>query len=81
MTGFAIVSWFGFFGPTATPQAIVDKLHAETVKALKSGDTAERFAKEGAEPAGLGPAEFAVYVRQEHARFAKLIKDNDIRAD
>ena len=81
LTGFAIVSWFGLFVPTATAPAVVDRLHQETAKALRSADTIERFAKEGAEPAGMGPAEFAVYVRQEHTRYAKLIKDNDIKAD
>ena len=81
LSGFAIVSWFGFFVPMATPQAIVDKLHAETVKALKSGDTAERFAKEGAEPEGNTPAEFTAYVLQEYARYAKVVKDNNIKAD
>ena len=81
LTGFAIVSWFGFFVPSATPQAVVDKLHAETVKALKSPDTIERFAKEGAEPEGNTPAEFALYVQQEYARYAKVVKDNNIKAD
>lgn len=81
LTGFEIVSWFGFFVPAATPQAVVDKLHAETVKALRSPDTIERFAKEGAEPEGNTPAEFALYVQQEYARYAKLVKDNNIKAD
>jgi len=81
LTGFAIVSWFGFFVPAATPQAVVDKLHVETVKALKSPDTIERFAKEGAEPEGNTPAEFAFYVQQEYARYAKVVKDNNIKAD
>ncbi len=81
LTGFEIVSWFGFFVPAATPQAVVDKLHAETVKALKSPDTIERFAKEGAQPEGNTPAEFALYVQQEYARYAKLVKDNNIKAD
>ncbi len=81
LAGFEIVSWFGFFVPSATPQAVVDKLHAETVKALKSPDTIERFAKEGAQPEGNTPAEFALYVQQEYARYAKLVKDNNIKAD
>jgi tripartite-type tricarboxylate transporter receptor subunit TctC len=81
LPGFAIVSWFGFFVPAATPQAVVDKLHQETVKALKHPDTVERFAKEGAEPEGNTPAEFAAYVQQESARYAKVVKDNNIKAD
>jgi tripartite-type tricarboxylate transporter receptor subunit TctC len=81
LDGFAIVSWFGFFVPVATPQAVVDRLHAETLKALKNPETIERFAKEGAVPEGSTPAEFLVYVQQEYARYAKVVKDNNIKAD
>ncbi|MDO9072792.1 MAG: tripartite tricarboxylate transporter substrate binding protein [Rubrivivax sp.] len=81
LDGLAIVSWFGFFVPAATPQPVVDRLYQETVKALKAADTIERFAKEGAEPSGMSPADFATYVTQESARYAKVLKDNAIKLD
>ena len=81
LDGLAIVSWFGFFVPAATPQPVVDRLYQETVKALKAADTIERFAKEGAEPSGMSPADFATYVAQESARYAKVLKDNAIKLD
>ncbi len=81
LADFAIVSWFGFFVPMATPQAVVDKLHQETLKALKNPETIERFSKEGAEPDGMAPTPFGSYVQQESARYAKVVKDNNIRAD
>lgn len=81
LDGLSIVSWFGFFVPASTPGAVVDKLHQETARALKNADTVERFAKEGAEPSGMGPAGFATYVAQESARYAKVLKDNDIKLD
>ncbi len=78
---FAIVSWFGLFVPVATPQPIVDKLYQETLKALRNPETVERFAKEGAEPEGLSPAQFLAYVQHESARYAKVVRDNQIKAD
>jgi tripartite-type tricarboxylate transporter receptor subunit TctC len=81
LDGYAIVSWFGLFVPMATPQAVVDRLHAETLKALKNPETIERFAKEGAVPEGSTPAEFLAYVQQEYARYAKVVRDNGIKAD
>jgi tripartite-type tricarboxylate transporter receptor subunit TctC len=81
LNDFAIVSWFGFFVPAATPQAIIDKLYQETAKALKHAETVERFAKEGAESEGLTPAQFTSYVIQESTRYAKVVKDNNIKAD
>ncbi len=81
LTGYEISSWFGLFVPASTPAAVVDKLHRETVRVLKLPDVIERFAKEGAEPVGSAPADFNNYVRQEFVKYAKVIKDNGIKAD
>ncbi len=81
LPGFEISSWFGFFVPVATPAAVVERLHAETVKALKAPDVIERMAREGAEPVGNTPAEFTTYVAAEFTKFGKVVKDNNIKAD
>jgi tripartite-type tricarboxylate transporter receptor subunit TctC len=81
LPGFEISSWFGFFVPAATPAAVVERLHAETVKALKSPDVVERMAREGAEPVGNTPAEFTAYVGAEFTKFGKVVKDNNIKSD
>jgi tripartite-type tricarboxylate transporter receptor subunit TctC len=78
---YEITSWFGFFVPTSTPQAVVDKLQRETSKVLKQPAVIERLGKEGAEPVGNSPAEFNTYVRAEYAKFGKLIKEKDIKSD
>ena len=81
LTGYEISSWFGLFVPSSTPAAVVDKLYRETARVLKLPDVIERFAKEGAEPVGSAPADFNNYVRQEFVKYAKVIKDNGIKAD
>ncbi len=81
LNGFSIVSWFGFFVPAATSSNVVERLHQETVKALSAPEVIERFAKEGALPVGNTPAEFASYVKREFARFAKVVKDNNIQTN
>ena len=81
LPGFEISSWFGFFVPAATPAAVVERLHAETVKALKTPDVIERMGREGAEPVGNTPAEFTAYVAAEFTKFGKVVKDNNIKAD
>lgn len=81
LAGVSIVSWFGLFAPANTPQAVVDQLYAETVKAIKHPDTVERFASEGVYPEDLKPDAFSQYVRQEYTRYAKVVKDNGIKAD
>ncbi len=81
LNSFAIVSWFGLFVPAATPAGLVDRLHHEVAKALRSPEVAERFAKEGAQAEGNSPAEFTAYVQREYVLYAKVIKDNQIKAD
>jgi tripartite-type tricarboxylate transporter receptor subunit TctC len=81
LTGYEISSWFGLFVPSSTPDVVVDKLYRETLRVLKSQDVIDRFSKEGAEPVGSTPAQFNTYVRQEYVKYAKVIKDNGIKAD
>lgn len=78
---YEITSWFGFFVPSSTPQAVVDKLQRETAKVLKQPAVIERLARDGAEPVGSTPAEFNTYVRAEYAKFGTLIKEKDIKAE
>ncbi len=81
LTGYEISSWFGLFVPARTPPAVIDKLHRETVKVLQTADVKERFSKEGAEPVGNTPAEFTRYVNSEFVKYAKIVKDNNIKED
>jgi len=81
LTGYDISSWFGLFVPSSTPDAVVEKLYRETARLLKTQDVIDRFSKEGAEPVGSTPANFNSYVRQEYVKYAKVIKDNGIKAD
>src|SRR6185436_9350873 len=49
--GFEYVTWYGLFAPAATSKEIVAKLNAEVVRILQDKEVAQRFAREGAEPA------------------------------
>ena len=60
--------------PTGTPPAVVERLNAEIVKALKSPDVRERLALQGAEPLGSTPQEYGAYVKKELARWAGVVK-------
>ncbi len=77
--GFEAVPWFGLLAPAGTPGAIVDKLHAETVKTLAMPDVLKQFAEIGLEPIGNTPAEFLATIKKETPEWAKLIKDANIK--
>jgi tripartite-type tricarboxylate transporter receptor subunit TctC len=77
--GFEAVPWFGLVAPTGTPQDIIDKLHAETVKTLAMPEVRKKFDELGIEPVGNTPAEFAAVIRKEIPEWAKVIKDSGIK--
>lgn len=79
--GFDVVSWQGVFAPAGTPRAIVDRLGAEIVKILKMPDVRERMATMGLEPVGNTPEEFAAFQRAEIAKWAKVVKAANIKAE
>ena len=73
--------WFGFFVRTGTPEPVIRRLNDETVRALKAPEVAGKLAALGANVVGNSPAEFAVFIRAESARWGKVVRDAGIRAD
>jgi tripartite-type tricarboxylate transporter receptor subunit TctC len=70
--GMTLVTWFGLAGPAGMPQAIVNRLHAEVVKALAVPIVKERF--QGSELVGSAPAAFAAVVRDDIRLWADVVK-------
>jgi tripartite-type tricarboxylate transporter receptor subunit TctC len=79
--GVATVAWFGMHAPAATPRPIIEKLHAETAKALQDPMVKSRFASDGADIIGSLPAEFAKFVSGEIAQWRKVVKQAGIKAE
>jgi tripartite-type tricarboxylate transporter receptor subunit TctC len=77
--GFEAVPWFGLLAPSGTPQDVLDKLHAETVRTLSLPEVRKKFDDLGLEPVGNTPAEFAAIIRKETPEWAKVIKDAGIK--
>jgi tripartite-type tricarboxylate transporter receptor subunit TctC len=81
LKGFESDGWFGVFVPAGTSRAIVMQLNAEIVRALKSPEMGERFAREGAELFGNSPEEFAAFVKNESAKWSRAVKMSGARPD
>jgi tripartite-type tricarboxylate transporter receptor subunit TctC len=79
LPGYEATQWFGMLAPAGTPRAIVERLHAEVIAALRSDDVKKHLAGEGAEIVGSTPEEFAGYLRSETAKWAKVIKAAGIK--
>jgi tripartite-type tricarboxylate transporter receptor subunit TctC len=79
--GFEASVWYGFIAPAATPRPVVERLHAEVQKALASPEVQQRLAAAGGEVLP-GPTErFATLVREERARYARLVREANIQPD
>ncbi len=81
LTGYEAGSWYGLLVPAGTPEAIVRRLNAESVKALRGGSVRDSLSSEGAEVIGSTPEEFARHIRNEHARVGKMIKDGRLKME
>lgn len=72
-------SWYGLAAPARTPQAIIARMHQESVKVLSHPDIIAQLAADGASPIGNTPQAFGKEIRDDIARWAKVIKAADIK--
>ena len=79
--GFEALSWFGLLAPAKTPKAIVDKLEAETARALKLPDVSDRISALGAQPVGGTSREFAAFIASEIRKWEKVIRDAGVKLE
>ncbi len=74
-------TWVGLLAPLGTPKPVVEKLAREAASALRRPEVRERFAQLGIEPVGSTSAEFTRFLRDEVAKWAKVIKDANVKVD
>jgi len=79
--GFDHGPWNGMFTTGRTPDSIIARLNREVVQILHSPEVKSMFTKEGAEPVGNKPSEFAATLKNEIAKWAKVVKAAGIKAD
>jgi tripartite-type tricarboxylate transporter receptor subunit TctC len=78
--GYEARGWNGILAPAGTPKPIIDRLHREIVKIVRSPEFAQVLTGEGATAVGNTPAEFDAIIRADLAKWAKIIRANGIRA-
>jgi len=78
---FEVISWFGLLAPAATPAVIIDKVHAEIVRIVANADMRERIAQLGLEASASSPEEFAMVIKTDTAKWAKVIRAANIKAE
>lgn len=81
LSGFEMSSWYGMWGPAGLPPEVVARLAAAVSKGVKAPAVAERLSAQGFVPLGSAPQDFAAYMDEEIARYARIVKEAKIKAE
>jgi tripartite-type tricarboxylate transporter receptor subunit TctC len=81
LPGFESTAWYGLMAPAGTPPDVIRRLQEATIKALAGKEVAEQFAVQGLELASDNPEQFSALIRDDLARWAKVVKASGARLD
>jgi len=81
LPGAQVLIWYGAVAPAATPKDVVMRLNREIVKLMQAPDIRERFSQQGIDPETSTPEQFAQLIRDEYARWTKVIRAGGIKAE
>ena len=81
LPGFENLGWFGLMAPAGTPPAVIDKVYRDTAKALEGADLRKRLDDLGMAPVGNAPADFAKAIREETARWGRVIRERKLEVN
>ncbi len=81
LPGFDMGTWFGMLAPAGTPKDIVARLNADMVKIIQSPEFRKKMDDIGADPIANTPEQMARQIKDDTARFARLVKEAKVSLD
>ncbi len=81
LPGYEYLSWMGISAPAATPRDVVQKLNGDIRRVLATSEARDWLGAQGAEPGNDTPEEFLAYIRLEHAKWGRVVRESGIKAD
>ena len=81
VSGYEASQWLGLLAPAGTPQAVIDRLYKEFAEILNAADMKKLLEDQGQDLAVQGSAEFGRFMAAESAKWGKVIKDGNIKAE
>jgi tripartite-type tricarboxylate transporter receptor subunit TctC len=81
LAGFEMVSWYGVWGPAKLPKELSQQISAEMAKAIRSPLASQRLGEQGFQATGSTPEEFAAYIQSETGKYARIVKDANIKPE
>ena len=81
LKGFEVVNWYGLVAPAGVPARVIERFHADLVKALNHAETRDKLIAQGTDPVDSNPKAFGAFMKAESAKWARVIKAANVRAD
>lgn len=81
LPGYEFASWYGLMVPAGTARHIINRLHAEVVRALSQPDFRQRLSNDGGEPIGSTPEQFAAFLASEMSKWEKVARSSGMRIE
>jgi tripartite-type tricarboxylate transporter receptor subunit TctC len=81
LPGFEAVNWYGMLVPAGTPREVIARLQREIARVLEMPDIREKLIAQGTDPVGSSPEAFALFMKSEAVKWARVIKDANIKPD
>ena len=81
LANYEVTTWYGVLAPAGTPRPIIARLNVELARAMHAPELKERLAATGTEPRTSTPEEFGDYIRQEMAKWGKVVRDAGLKAE
>jgi tripartite-type tricarboxylate transporter receptor subunit TctC len=79
--GYEATIWLGLMAPAATPRPVLERLSAEVNKVINAPDVKENWGKQGAVPMGMTPEQFGAFLKEDVAKWAKLVKETGMKVE
>lgn len=81
LAGFEMVSWYGVWAPAKLPKELAQQISAEMAKAIRSPLASQRLGEQGFQATGSTPEDFAAYIQNETGKYARIVKDANIKPE
>jgi tripartite-type tricarboxylate transporter receptor subunit TctC len=81
LPGFEVTVWYGLLAPVGTPKEIVQRNAAEILRVLRAPELQQLLTSEGVDVSGMGPEPFQAFIKNEYARWGKVVKESGAKLD
>ena len=79
--GYEAVTWYGMLAPAATPAAVITRINSDVFRIINTPEFRDNMIKQGADPVGNSPEEFATYIKSEIIKWEKIVKEIGAQVD